>query len=342
MTHSGDHPRDHRDNPLAALVSDAVSDVEPAHRLEAIRRQTRRSSLRRRRSWMYVGGGALVAAAAVVVAFTLAGGTLPETADDQPEPAQQSSEAPAAEGELVPIYFVGETARGLGLYREFQHAPAGVDPIVWATNASVTGQSDDPDYTSLWPAGTAVRMMAVGERLKVSIAGAPADLPAGMTRDEAALALQQVVYTAQAVHGEGRIGVDLLLEGEPADTILGQDTSAPLTNAPVLDTLSWVSLSTPTEGEVVTGDTLVVDGVANSFEANVPVTLQQYDGGEVVLEDFFTASGTMGTQLYPFGGELDVSDVPPGEYLLVVATEDPSGGEEGFGPDTDSRRVTIE
>jgi hypothetical protein len=124
--------------------------------------------------------------------------------------------------------------------------------------------------------------------------------------------------------------------------VLGLPTSEPLANGPVLDTLAHVSLTTPAEGDVVSGDTLEVSGVANSFEANVIVRLQRYEGTEVVAEEPFTAEGWMGEKLFPFSGTLDLSGVAPGDYVLIAMTDDPSGGAEGQGAHSDSRRITVE
>ena len=41
MTRPGDQPHDERDPRLAELLSDAVSDIEPANRLDAIRNRTK-------------------------------------------------------------------------------------------------------------------------------------------------------------------------------------------------------------------------------------------------------------------------------------------------------------
>ena len=80
--------------------------------------------------------------------------------------------------------------------------------------------------------------------------------------------------------------------------VLGVPAAEPLANDPALDTLSLVSLSTPGEGDQVTGDTLGVEGAANSFEATVPWQILQ--GDTEVLTGFTTAEGAYGTKLWPF------------------------------------------
>src|SRR5262245_1907954 len=97
MTHpgdpSGDQSRDERDPRLADLLSDAVSDVEPANRLDDIRNRPKVTSMSSRRPWLYAVGGAVIATAAVITAIAVAGGGLPG-ADDEPDAAAQTTEAP--------------------------------------------------------------------------------------------------------------------------------------------------------------------------------------------------------------------------------------------------------
>jgi hypothetical protein len=361
-------PHDERDQRLADLLSDSVSDVEPANRLDDIRSRTRNgtkvTSMSSRRPWLYAVGGAVVATAAVITAIAAAGGTLPGmTADDepspghqpshhatnQPKPSEDASSPDPAESEaadpaaVVGVYFAGDTPQGQRLYREFQRSSDGTDPVVFAVDASVTGAAHDADYHSLWPSGVSVTSAADDGNglITVELTGAPADRPAGMSAGDARLALQQVVYSAQAAVGQGRLPVQIESGDGPVDRMLGEQVSEPLDAASPLKTLSLVSLSSPSEGEHLSGDTLKVDGVANSFEANVVVRLQRWEGTEIVDQEPFTASGYMGNKLFPFSGTIDISQVPPGDYVLMAMTDDPSDG-EGYGSFSDTRRITIE
>ena len=102
------------DQRLAALLRDAVADIEPADRLPEVRAgiPQRRSN----RRWAAVGGGSVLAVAATVTAIALATSPGPTATDpdvaDAPEPNPVTT--------AVPAYFVGETPRGDRLYREFQ------------------------------------------------------------------------------------------------------------------------------------------------------------------------------------------------------------------------------
>ncbi len=172
--------------------------------------------------------------------------------------SESASAAPAPTGAAaVPVYFVGDTPDGPRLYREFQR---GEEPLFISAAASVAGTAYDPDYGSLWPPGVSVSGVDVtgqdaDARIEVSVDGAPADLPTGMTGEEAALALQQVVYSVQGALQEGRVPVQFLADGAPTDQILGQPVTDPVSNAPTLETLALVSLTDPAEGQVVNGET---------------------------------------------------------------------------------------
>ena len=350
---------------LSDLMSDAVSDVEPASALDTIRHRTKVTSMSPRRPWLFAAGGAVVATAAVITAIALAGGNLPgTTADDDPDEAGRTSQPvvpepsdsavpdPAdptttspSEGSgsgsgPVPVYFVSETPQGLRLFREFQPGVSG-DPLLASAVATVEGHPLDGDYRTLWPAGSTVSEVTFdgAQVLTVAIAGAPRDLPAGMTQEEAQLALQQVVYSVQAAHGQGRVGVQLLLDGGRSDMILGQSVSEPLANAPELTVRSLMNITFPGEGDTVSGS-FTAYGVNNGYEASVGWRI--LDGQVVVAEGFGMAEGWGENKLFPWELEVDVSMLDPGAYTFVASNDDPSGGTEGAGPHVDSRTFVVE
>ena len=354
-------PDDRRDARLAELVSSAVSDIEPADRLDSIRNRAKVTPMSARRPWIYAVGGAVVATAAVVTAIALAGGDGPlDRASDENPPATQEpadptsapaeptpseptepeeSESPSAPGgAAVPVYFVSEQPQGLRLFREF-HSSGGGDAILESATASVEGDALDPDYRSLWPAGSSVASVdaQAADVVVVDVTGAPHDRPAALSEDDAALALQQLVYSVQAAYGE-RVGVQVLLDGERTDAVLGQPVSEPLTNAPILETLSMMQINSPNEGDTFAGD-FTATGANNSFEATVLWKLM--DGEEAVAQGFGTAEGWGPDRLYAWSVEVDVSGVEPGSYTLVLSNDDPSGGAEGAGPQVDTRTITL-
>jgi hypothetical protein len=248
----------------------------------------------------------------------------------EPGPAGHGTDqgADAGRGSSTPVYYVGDSPRGPKLFRSFEPEGAALD--------LVAGTPSDPDYRTLWSPGRllAASVPESGEA-SVALAGVPAERPSGLSAGEAELALQQVVYTLQASWHE-RAGVVFTdADGEPLDRVLGVDTSRPVTNDP--DVLSQVSISDPVEGREVSGS-FTARGVANSVEANVPWEIRR--GDTVVAHGFATAEGWM-DRLYPWETTVDVTALDPGTYTFVAMTDDPSGGAEGHGPESDTRTIVI-
>lgn len=367
---SHDAPHDASHDDLHRLLADAVDDLEPEDRLAQIRSSTRHETkvtpMSTRRPWLYAATGAVAATAAVVVAVALAGGTLtgddpaPSAGDPAPSatepgatpdettgasPDGEASPTPAptpsapAESTTVPVYYVGDGPRGPVLFREFHQVEvAGGRTALAAAQEAVTGSPRDPDYRSAWPAGVEVVDATVeGGVVRVDLSAAPAR--GGLSEREAGLAVQQVVYSVQGALQE-RVPVQLTVDGAPTAEVLGVATAEPLANAPLLETLSLMSTTTPAEGATVSG-TFTAEGVSNGFEATV--VWQVLDRSDaVVAEGFTTAEGWMEERLFPWTAEVDVSGLAPGTYTFLARTDDPSGGAEGSGPDQDTRTITVE
>ena len=352
---------DDQDPRLAHLLSDAVSDVEPQEALAEIRTRTKVTPMSARRPWLYAVGGAVVATAATVAAVAALGGGPQNAAQEDPDPAASqtpteepapsesveptepsaspSEPAPSTTAFTLPSYFVRDTPQGLRLTREFSTVAGDVDPPRDAVRIAVLGRALDPDYRSLWPVGSNVgAVSASGDTITVDLLGDLGDRPGDMSLEDAELAIQQVVYSAQAAVGQGRLPVRLTLNGEATDQILGFATSEPLSNAPENEVLALVSVSSLSEGETV-GDRFTVSGIANSFEATVPWEVR--DGNRVVAQGFATADGWM-DKLDPWTTRVDVSKLTPGTYTFAAMTDDPSGGAEGAGPTEDTKTIIVE
>ncbi len=200
----------------------------------------------------------------------------------------------------------------------------------------------DPDYRTDWPAGivesTAFDGVGSDGLIQITLADESVhDRPAGMSEAEAQIAVEQLIYTAQAAV-QARAPVQFFLGENPIDQVFGVPTSEPLAEGKWSDVLSFMSVTAPEEGATVSGS-FEASGVASSFEANVQWQIIQ--NGEAVKTGFTTADGWM-DKLYPWTTEVDVSDLAPGTYTFVAMTDDPSGGAEGNGPDTDTRTIVIE
>ena len=352
---------DERDPRLSHLLSDAVSDVEPQDALAEIRNRTKVTPMSARRPWLFAVGGAVVATAATVAVVAAVSGSPQNTADPGPTTSQSptpteetsptkaskpsaapvppSAPPPAKDPATLPAYYLRDTPQGPRLTREFQSVEVPDGPETEAVRLAVSGQALDPDYRTGWPAGSEVSFVFVdGGTIIIDVTGPVRERPAGMSEEEASLAVQQVVYTAQAVVERGRLPVQFYIDNSSTDQVLGVPVSEPLMNSPENDVLALVSVSSLSEGETV-GDRFVVSGIANSFEATVPWEVRQ--GSRVVARGFATADGWM-DKLYPWTTQVDVSKLAPGTYTFAAMTDDPSGGAEGAGPTEDTKTIVVE
>jgi len=253
------------------------------------------------------------------------------------DPADPSVGQPA-----IPVYYVGDTGQGPRLYREF-HSPRDTVPdrLTVAVDQAVGLAPDDPDYFTPWPDGARVGQADYdGEIITISLE--PADLgspevglrerPPGMSQEEAAMAVEQVIYTAQAALQEGRPPVQFLINGERTDQVLGVPASEPLAESDEISTLALVWIISPAEGAVLQSG-FTVEGIGAFFEANATWELRQ--GDRVVKSGFTMAEECCRMAPYSF-----TVKAPPGEYTLVVKDQDMSGG-EGPTPFEDTKHIAI-
>src|SRR6478752_7060309 len=271
-----------------------------------------------------------LAALASLSALTLAGlsacgdETAPASGDSAPTQAAdpgddggETPDEPASEGgdtTTVPVYFVGDTPQGQRLFREFRKVE-GDDPAVEALALATAGDALDPDYGTLYPGGSFASVEIGADKITVGLPDESwTTAPDGMSDDEARLATQQMVYTVHGIAGE-------------------------VSNDPETDVRALVNITTPEEGATVSG-TFTASGASSSFEANTPWEIRKGGAdGEVVKDGHATADGWM-DKLYPWETEVDVSDLPAGQYTFVAMTDDPSDG-EGGGPTVDTKSITV-
>jgi spore germination protein GerM len=257
-------------------------------------------------------------------------------ADDPTESTSVPTESgePSAEMVTVPVYFVGTTPQGPRLFREFRKVQAD-NPLEEAAALLTAGDTADPDYRTLFPSGSFKSVEYADGTIVVEVSDDSWKTPApGMSAGHGRVAVQQLVYTLQGVQQE-RAPVVVELNGSPVP-LFGVDTAGGIKASPQLDILGLVNVTTPEEGQEVSG-TFTADGVASSFEANVPWQIRQ--GDEVVKEGFATAGGWV-DKLYPWQAEVDMSGLEPGEYTFAAMTDDPSGG-EGGGPTEDTKTIIV-
>ncbi|GAB3259230.1 Gmad2 immunoglobulin-like domain-containing protein [Nocardioides dilutus] len=260
------------------------------------------------------------------------------TEEPTEEPTATASETGAPEMLTVPVYFTGETPQGTRLFREFRKVEAD-NPLEEAVAVMIAGDALDPDYGSLWPTSGGFESVTFSEGAGAIVAqvsddawSAPGD---GMSKQDAKLAVQQLVYTVQGIQQE-RLPV-LVQHGADPVPLFGIDTEGGLKAAKQLDVLAFMNVTTPEEGATVSGS-FTAEGVGSSFEATVIWEVRDA-AGTAVLEGFTTAEGWI-DKLYPWTADVDVSGLAPGTYTFVALTDDPSGG-EGFGPTEDTKTIVV-
>lgn len=332
------------DDDLRRLLHETVDDLVPEERLAGIRAGlAREENPRTTRRFGVIA--AAVGTAAVVAGIAWAGGTFdqstpdvpPATQTDTTDPTDPAPTDPATTGEpdtgehTVAVYYLGDTPRGVRLYREFRRADGDTE-LLAAVRTAISAAPADPDYWTPWSDTEVVAATSDGDVIRIELAEIPTAADAAGAA-EAAMAVEQVIRTAQAAVGQ-RLPVQFMADGNPVAEVFGQPTSEPLAEGTWSDVLSHVSLSDPGEGVTVSGNTLSVTGVASSFEATVPWRILDAAGAEVA-SGFFTADG-WGDNLFPYRGDVDVSGLPSGNYVFEVSTDDPSSG-EGPGPFVDTR-----
>lgn len=284
-------------------------------------------------------------AAAAVVAVSA--GLLAGCGSDDSEAADPGATTPAAattsastssgQTQQVPIYFVGDTPAGPGLYQEYAEVSAD-DPLTGAVQALEAGSPSDPDYRSAYSKDAFGAVSYDGANgFTVELTDTSLEDRGTLSKKAATVAAQQLVYTLEAAQGVKGKPVTVTAGGKPT-TFFGFDTADGLKPAGELGVRALVNVLSPAEGGKLSGRA-TISGMASSPEGNVPWTLKN-SAGKVVKKGFATAEGWM-DGLYPWKAKVDVSGLPAGTYTLTASTDDPSGGTEGHGPTTDTKTVTI-
>ena len=335
---------------LRETLDDAVSDVEPRRSLDDITHSVR-ARPRRMAPWAAAGAGLLVAA--TIGGIALAGGLWSEEPDaspagpatsSAPEPSPSSEETEQSEdaaGEpgvgSLPVYYVGDTPTGPRLYREFRAPASDGDALGEAVDMAVSVDPLDPDYRVPWPEGTTASARASDPGVVVVELDSDADLalrPEGMRADEARLAIQQLVHTAQAA-AQARVKVGFIDDGQPMQRLLGEDIGLLTSEDDPMAVQAPVWIIDPHEGKRTDGR-LQVEGRGAFFEANVSWQVLDAGTGRVVRDGFTMAQECC--TLSPFSFTLP--QLPGGEYVLRVYDADMSGG-EGPGEQEDTKSFTV-
>jgi len=258
----------------------------------------------------------------------------------QPAPGAPQLASPpgqAAPGtRAVPVYYLGHTAAGDRLYREFhQVRVAEADDLGSAAVRELLAHPTgvDPNYRSVWPPGWTllVPVRRAGGVITVDLA----EPKGGGSRPDASRAgwaTRQLVYTVQGAL-RATDPVRVLVDGRQVRQLWSSvAVDQPLTRGDPYTSRSLVQIDNPGSG-VTLGRTFQVSGEAAVFEATV---LWQVLSGTTVVRHGFTTTAE-GQKFSPYSFSLTLE---PGSYTLRVYQDDPSGG-EGGPPDSDSKTITV-
>lgn len=321
------------DSELRGLLNEAVSDVHPEGGTEMIRARAKRSSAGR---WVPLTLAAAVATVLVIGGAAWLGGQGDDTPAASPRaqaPSQNGQSPDTPRSVTLPVYYVGGTAAGARLFAE-THTVEGVtgSDLDAAVQQALQAPALDPDYDVWTPtAGLVSKTSSDGTTLTIDLTR-PLPRPAGLDADAAAMVVQALVWTSDAIaHSEAP--VRFTVGDQPVAQVLGVDTGEPVQKASADSVLSSVSVTTPTQGATVPTQ-FEVTGQAATFEANVVWELKQ--GDRVVRNGFTTASECCTLSPYTF-----TVTAAPGDYTLVVHDTDESDG-EGVGTSQDTKAITVQ
>jgi hypothetical protein len=251
--------------------------------------------------------------------------------DGTPGPSATVTTSAPPVARQAAVYFVTDTRTGFRLTREWRDL-TGSDVAKAAVEAMIAGPLD-PDYATTWNKGT--RVLSVNREAGVIVVDLSREARTANAGSEvAARMVQQLVYTVtEAI--DRSASVRLLIEGEPAGELWGVlEWTAPVRRERPVDVRMLVQIESPGEGATVQSPVKVV-GDAAAFEANVPWRVVD-ESGAVVKEG--TAMTSAGQRFAPYSFSVDL---PPGDYVVSVSEDDPSGGEGGT-PMQDTKSVTVQ
>jgi len=227
----------------------------------------------------------------------------------------------------VPAYFVGSNgasstgAGPYGLYREFVRTavPVGATPARKAMAAVATAMDAMPQakfepYLRPWEGTSVTNLTATPSRITITLSSPGAR---NLTASQTKLAVQELVWTAQAALGKGAIPVKFVL-ADGSTRLFGTYPTSQTYNRPPPDQQFevlapiWI-LSPLRDQQFPAGATVVAEGQSCAFEGTTQWQLRNSTTGVLVKSGVTTASsgcptrgtwqvklGTLGAGSYAF------------------------------------------
>jgi hypothetical protein len=251
---------------------------------------------------------------------TTGGATTPAPSATRTSPTQP----PVAGASSLPVYFVGPVAPGKRTYKLFREflrdgvssaaspAERAKASLVLAINAQAYSGTDG--YLQPWAGQTIGEVTVTPQRIGIALANAGMK---GLDPETQRLAVQELVWTAQAAVGKGTIPVRFSI-ADGSTALFGRLPISQTYNRPGTNNLStdlaplWVT--SPGRGAVLaTSKPVVVQGEAIVFEASIGWQLRS---GQTVVRS--------GTTLASIGApaqgsySVNLGQLSPGSYTIRV------------------------
>jgi hypothetical protein len=250
--------------------------------------------------------------------------TQPSPTSEPPSPSSTTT-APASREVALPAYFVGPVSGDrpvFRLFREFLPAtlPAGAADAQKAEAALALAMdaqrfSNTDGYLQPWSGTTVERVAVTPQLITVTLSGPGS---AGIEdRDVARVAVQSLVWTAQAAVGKGTIPVTFTV-ADGSTKLFGLFPAAQQYNRPPssesYEDLAPIWVTSPgRDANLPAGRAVTVKGEATVFEATVSWELLK--GSAVTRSGHATASvGAPGRGTYQFS----LGTLPAGDYTIRV------------------------
>lgn len=235
------------------------------------------------------------------------------------------------ETRVIGLYWVADTARGLRLFHEQTTVDARGDDVTQALTELLARRPADPDYQSLWPAGSTLRSARI-EDGTVTVDLEPVQLNVGSEGEF--LAIQQLLWTA-AEADPAISGMRITIKGQSVESLAGHvDATGVFLLPPAYEVLAPIWVTSPAEGAVLPSGAVTVSGQARTFEANVVWELWR---GNERLAQGSTTAGEAAPARAPWSVTLTIPDT--GSYE-VRAME--YSAKDGSLVAQDTRRFRVE
>jgi len=316
-------PRDRRTE-ILAMVHDDTQIAQPA----------------RRRFIPFAAAASVALIGAIVWGVSNTGGGQPvppaasSSSSSSSSSPSSSSPSGATSQVALPAYFVGAsspTGDRFGLYREFVKTavPVGATPAQKAKAAVAVAMNAQPftnfePYIQPWSGQSVKDVTMTPSLITITVSGSSAS---GFTSEQTKLAVQELVWTAQAAIGQGTIPVKFVV-ADGSSTLFGTYPTAQTYNRPAKDLqyqdLAPIWITSPERGHVYkAGTSVVVTGESCAFEAT---TQWQLKKSAAVVR----SGSTMASSGCPVRGtwKVDLGVLAAGDYtfrMYEVSMKDGKG-----------------